>query len=112
MMNLRRAGSLLYATKCEAITRRIVELVAPRKIILFGSVARGARRARDIDLLIVLADGSPCRHVAQQLYQHLPRNGLSIDLVVVTEQELAAQGEASWSVVHEALRDGKVLYAA
>jgi predicted nucleotidyltransferase len=107
-----RGLAVLFETKCKRIAALIVTLVAPRKVIVFGSVARGAKRPRDIDLLVVMPDGADCRAVAQMLYQTLPRRGSSLDLVVVTEDEVAAHAQAPWSVIHHALKDGRVLYAA
>jgi predicted nucleotidyltransferase len=103
---------MLYETKCKSLVAAIVGLIAPRKVIVFGSVARGHKHPRDIDLLIVMSNGSHCRAIAQMLYQMLPRQGISLDLVVVTEDELSDQADAHWSVISHALSDGKVLYAA
>jgi predicted nucleotidyltransferase len=103
---------MLFESKCRAIVGDIVAMVAPRKVILFGSIAKGAPRPKDIDLLIVMPNGARCREVAQKLYRDVPRHGMAIDLVVITEQDLTDQADAPWSVICHALKDGKVLYAA
>ena len=53
------------ANDIERIVRAIVEEAHPRRVILFGSVARGeARDSSDIDLLVVIPDGTHRRKTA------------------------------------------------
>ena len=51
-------GSGLQQT-IDELVRRIVAAVQPRRIRLFGSAARGEfRRGSDIDLLVIMPDGT------------------------------------------------------
>jgi predicted nucleotidyltransferase len=44
------------------LVRRIVEIAQPRRIILFGSAVRDDMRPdSDIDILVVVPDGTPRR---------------------------------------------------
>ena len=96
----------------QEIVRRIVEAVAPEKIILFGSAARGQMGPdSDLDLLVVKA-GVHRRKTAQTLYQVLSGIGVSKDIVVVTPDDLKQYQDAVGMIIRPALREGKVLYAA
>lgn len=95
------------------IIRQIVALVAPRRIILFGSAARGdMRKNSDIDLMIVLPDRAAKKKSARILYTALETEGVPFDIVPVTEEDLARHGDTPGLVYRSALREGRVLYAA
>ena len=54
------------------VVRRVVEEVAPLRVVLFGSRARGtARPDSDVDLLVVVPDGTERRATAKRLYRRL-----------------------------------------
>ena len=95
------------------MVRRIVERVHPLQIILFGSYARGdARQDSDVDLLVVMPDGTPKHDTAVALRGILAGVGLPKDLVVTTPSEIADRGNIVGTVLRPALQEGKVLYAA
>ena len=95
----------------EQLTTAIVEAVAPMRIILFGSAARGEMRARsDLDVLVVVADGQHRGHAAEAIYCAKPRRTRPLDLVVATESDVERQRDAPWYVIAPALREGRVLY--
>jgi len=101
------------AAEIEKIVHAIVEEVHPRRVILFGSVARGeARESSDIDLLVVVADGAHRRKTARRLYRTVSGAGVPFDLVVATEGDLARYGDRVGLVYRTALAEGRVLYAA
>jgi predicted nucleotidyltransferase len=95
------------------IVRRIVEVARPKRIILFGSAARGEQGAHsDVDLLVVVPDGVPRRKTAQAIYRRLAGLGVSKDVVVVTECDVVEYGDNPTLVLYPALREGKELYRA
>ena len=97
----------------DELVRRIVAEVGPRRIVLFGSAARGeAQPGSDIDLLIVMPDGVHRRQTAQHLYGRLGSDRPPVDLVVATESDLLDHGDAPGYVYRTALREGRELYAA
>ena len=56
----------------DELVRRTVEAVQPRRIILFGSAARGTMGPQsDLDVLVVMPDSADCRAVARDLYRRL-----------------------------------------
>jgi predicted nucleotidyltransferase len=92
--------------------RRIVALAQPEKIILFGSEARGdARPDSDLDLLVIKS-GVHRRHLAREIYRRMIGVGRAVDVVVVTPEDVARYQDSPALVIHTALREGKVVYAA
>jgi uncharacterized protein len=91
----------------DAIVQRILGAVQPRRIIIFGSAARGEMGPdSDIDILVVMPDGVECLRTEMDLYTHLSGLGIPKDVVVATETEVAERGD-DWSLVlYPALREG------
>lgn len=99
--------------KLNELVTRIVDTVKPIRILLFGSVARReASDNSDIDVLVVVADGSHRRKIAQQIYRNLIGFGIAVDVVVATPADLQRYGNSPGLVYREVLRDGRELYAA
>jgi uncharacterized protein len=96
-----------------SVVDRIVEAVHPVRIILFGSAARGeARRDSDIDVLVVMPDGTHRRKTMADIYRALLGSRLDVDVVVATVSDLREYGATSGLVYKEALAEGIQLYAA
>ncbi|MHB1295353.1 MAG: nucleotidyltransferase domain-containing protein [Anaerolineae bacterium] len=97
----------------DEIVARIVAEVRPQRIILFGSRARGeAAPESDIDLLIVVPEGTHRRHVAQRIYRNLLGITVPFDIVVATPSDLAKYGDNPVLIYSDVLAEGKTLYAA
>nr|VFK62039.1 MAG: Nucleotidyltransferase domain-containing protein [Candidatus Kentron sp. TUN] len=65
------------------LTRNIIRLAGPLRIILFGSTARGESNPEsDIDLLVVIPEGAHRRHTTQFLYREIKQIGVPFDLIV------------------------------
>jgi len=100
-------------TEIEKLVRGIISEVRPLRIILFGSAARwGVDAARDIDLMVVVPDGTNRRQTARRLYRALTGIGVPYDLVVATPADLERHRDNPGLIYRSVLRDGKVLYAA
>ncbi len=96
----------------ENIVRRILTVVSPRKIYLFGSAARGTMHDNsDIDLLVVIPDGLHRRRTAQNIYRNLLGIGYAADIVVVTEEDIEKFDDDCSFVIQPALREGRIVYA-
>ena len=95
------------------LIRSIVESSHPRRIILFGSAARGEMDAdSDLDVLVIMPDGCDCLGTAQELHCRLAGLGRAKDIVVVEEGDVIRHGDNPYLVIHTALLQGKELYRA
>lgn len=93
--------------------KRILSVIQPTKVILFGSAARGEMHENsDIDLLIVTPAGTHRRKTAQKIYRNMIGVGFAADIVVITEDDLERYKEHHGMIIHQALEDGRVIYAA
>lgn len=107
------AGMIPSETLLEEVVRRIVDSANPRRIILFGSAARGAMGPNsDLDLLIVMPEGVHRRRTSEKVFRALRGIGVSKDVVVVTEKDVADHRNNPSLVLKPALDEGRELYAA
>lgn len=89
----------------------IVERFAPISIILFGSRARGnADRHSDVDLLVVMPEGTDESEACVAMQVALQHSPLPKDILVNTQERLERYGRMLGSVQRAALRDGVRLY--
>ena len=96
----------------EDFGRRIGEEFRPRKVVLFGSYARGAATAdSDVDVLVVMPfEGRPVdKSVEIRLKTNPP---FPLDLLVRTPEVVRRRIEMGDCFLRDILRDGKVLYEA
>jgi uncharacterized protein len=91
----------------------LVREARPRRIILFGSHARGDARAdSDVDLLVVQEQVDNQQAEMARLRRALSPLRIPVDVLVTPEARL----HTSWadfpgSYLYDALREGRVLYA-
>jgi predicted nucleotidyltransferase len=103
-----------------AVPRKVIQEIAdliarhfhPEKVILFGSYARGEPNPHsDIDLMVVMKNPAPRpRRVApiiRLIHQHF---SVAVDVVVRTPEGLALWAESPYSLSHQVLKEGVVLY--
>lgn len=97
------------------MTDRIVKAVNPRKVLLFGSHARGtARPDSDLDFLVV-EDGPfnatrSRRAAITRLAMLFPDVRIPIDFLVYSAEEVDRLKNTRNHVVYHAVNDGKALY--
>ena len=90
---------------------RIVGQFHPTRVVLFGSRARGtASDWSDVDLLVVMPDGTDRRQTAIEMHVALGDLPAAKDIVVTTPAHIAQRGHVIGTVLRPALREGKVLY--
>ncbi|HET7091266.1 MAG TPA: nucleotidyltransferase domain-containing protein [Anaerolineae bacterium] len=94
------------------IVEKIVRSIAPQRIILFGSRARGAATdTSDLDLFIVQDSYTSNREVRRQIESLLWGRRFGVDLIVRRPEEVArnvADGNPFYT--RHILGEGKVLY--
>ena len=94
-----------------AIVGRIVRLVDPLQVILFGSRARGDSRIdSDYDLLIVLDEVVDRRSTRIALRRVLDGLPISKDVVVASRAEIEEHNGPTWGIRAWALREGRTVY--
>ena len=95
----------------EDIAQKIVATFHPKRIVLFGSQARGdAGPESDVDLLIEMeSDLAPAERIRAVDRLFTPRVW-PMDVVVFTPVEAAQQRASRNSLVQVAEREGRVLY--
>lgn len=95
------------------ITDVLVRAARPKRIILFGSRARGgAAEGSDIDLMVV--EERPVNRFAEmvRLNRLLRSFDIPIDLLVVSEEKFQYWRDTPGNVYFEAASDGAILYEA
>lgn len=94
-----------------AIVGRIVRLVDPVRIILFGSRARGdAREDSDYDLLVVFDEIDDRRATRIQIRSAVDDLPIAKDIVVATTQEEAWAPRLLGDILQAAIAEGRVVY--
>ncbi|MGD8787393.1 MAG: nucleotidyltransferase domain-containing protein [Phycisphaerales bacterium] len=97
----------------ESLVQSIVEVVHPLKIILFGSYARGKTNPEsDIDVLVVMPEGTHCRRTAQLLYRQIRELGVPFDILVATPSVLEKHKDNIGLIYRTVLKEGREIYAA
>ena len=90
---------------------RIVVRFQPSRVVLFGSQARGdANEWSDVDLLVVLPNGTDRRKAAVEIHRTLGDIPVAKDIVVTTPDEISRRGNIVGGVLHEALQEGRHIY--
>ena len=97
----------------QKLVDNIVELVDPIEIILFGSYARGDPNPdSDIDLLVVMPDGTHRRNTMRHLYSNIDFFIVPFDILVANEGDLIEYKDDVGLIYYYALKDGKSIYAS
>lgn len=94
------------------ITEKIARGVAPQRIILFGSYARGeAIDASDLDLFVVQDSRASNREVRREIERLLWGRRFGVDLIVRRPEEVARNlADANPFYTRHILGEGRVLY--
>lgn len=101
------------ATIEDAGRRLAAAACSPARVVLFGSRARGdARENSDLDFLVIESHLGSKLDEMVRLRDALPPLGVPVDVVVVSEEEASRRERVPSTLVHRALREGRVLVAA
>ena len=103
----------LHDEQLTELVRRIVEAAHPLRIIVFGAAARGETGPdSDVDLLVVMPDGTHRLQTMQLLHTKLFGIPLAVDILVATPSDLARHRDNIGLIYRTILEEGKELYAA
>lgn len=106
-------GAMINEALIAEASRRLVAAAPQAKVILFGSGARGqAKAGSDLDFLVIEPELRSRREEFVRLREALGEIGVPVDLIVVSADHVAQWGKVRGSVIHEALREGRVLAGA
>jgi len=97
------------------IAHILIKEVKPEKIILFGSYALGkANEESDLDLAIIMESSLPRFKRGAEIRRALRADGrrwlFPMDILVFTPEEVELFRDSPYSLIHEILLTGKVLY--
>lgn len=93
------------------VLSKIVSLVSPQKIILFGSQAMGTQTVdSDYDLLVLIDGVVNKRKTAQQLYRDLLPYNVAIDLIIDTPENFEKNKNEKSFIYYQINKTGKVIY--
>ena len=93
------------------VTGVLVQAAHPKRIILFGSRARG-EAASDSDFDIMVVEEKPANRFAEivRLNRLLRSFDMAIDLLVVSDENFQYWRDTPGNVYYEAATEGQVLY--
>lgn len=99
-------------TKVDEAIRRIIDVVDPKMIIVFGSVSRReARDDSDLDILVVFDKIESERDLYAIIARQFVGLRLSFDLVIMSYDDFLRYRENEYSFTHEIISTGEVVYA-
>jgi predicted nucleotidyltransferase len=95
------------------LTDVLVQAAHPKRIILFGSQARGDA-VHDSDFDIMVIEEKPADRFAEmvRLNRLIRSSDIAVDLLVVSDETFEYWRETPGNVYYEASIDGQVLYQA
>jgi predicted nucleotidyltransferase len=100
------------AEKLQLVVERLVATAHPKRIILFGSRARGNADARsDVDLMVVKETVANRYEELVELDRALTGLTLPVDILLVSEAEFEERTAQPGTVERAARSEGLVLYA-
>jgi predicted nucleotidyltransferase len=95
----------------ENIVEKIVSLIHPTKIVLFGSRAQGnAKPDSDVDLLIIYDGNLSKREIKLQIHLLFPFRDFAMDVFVLSSREFEMQKNVIATVGRTAAKEGIVYY--
>ncbi len=93
------------------MVRRLVDIIHPDKVILFGSRARAEHRSgSDFDLLVIAESERPRHSRSAELYGVLKDIIVPTDIIVYTPHEVEEWSQVPQAFVTTVVREGRVLY--
>ena len=93
------------------IVEKIVQTFGPRRIVMFGSRARGEGGPdSDLDLMVEMESDRPPRERARAVDALFDHRRWSMDLLVYTPEEVQRARDTLGTLLYTIEREGKVLY--
>ena len=95
----------------DEIVKRVLTVVQPEKIIVFGSVAKEANKSgSDIDIAVVVQNVHSKRKTTMDIYMALEGIMVPVDVIVLTSEELDKYRQTIGTIIPEIVKNGKSIY--
>ncbi len=102
---------MLTPDEIDALVRRIVARLRPRKVIVFGSYAKGTATARsDLDLFVIQETDLPRAKRADDVRPIIANVLIPVDVLVYTPEEVEAHEGREFSFVRSVLQTGRTVF--
>ena len=100
-----------YLNILPEITRRIVSVSDPEKVILFGSYVRGDyHQDSDLDILVIVKHVTSTRLESVRLRRALRGLLVPVDVLVATTEQIDRYRNTVGLIYQSAIAEGKVVY--
>ena len=94
------------------ITRRILAVMVPERVILFGSAATGRMTPdSDIDILVVVSNPQRPRDESVRIRRQLRGLGYPFDIVVISTERFEESKGVVGGIAYPANRYGRTIFA-
>ena len=95
------------------LIQEIIKAVNPLSIWLFGSAANGSIEPEsDIDLLVVMPEGTHRRKTAQHIYRNISGIPVPFDIIVATPSDLEKHKNNIGLIYQSILKEGREVYVS
>ncbi len=102
---------MLTITEIDALIERIVVHIQPRKIIIFGSYAKGTATIKsDFDIFIIMETELPMANRADDMESIILNSLIPIDIHIYTPEEVEEYRKEPFSFVDNILNSGKTVF--
>lgn len=95
----------------EKILKKILEIITPEKVILFGSRAKGSNeKDSDYDILIVKSGIENKREISRKIYRNLLGTNASVDIIIELPEIIEKYKDSVGYIYKNILQEGKIIY--
>ena len=102
---------MLTPNEIDNLVRRIVALIQPQEVIIFGSYAKGTATIKsDLDIFVIKETELPMANRADDLAPMLSHALIPVDVHIYTPEEVEAYSQRPFSFVSTILKSGKTVF--
>lgn len=95
----------------EKILKKILEIITPEKVILFGSQAKGSsEKDSDYDILIIKSGLENKREISRKIYRNLLGTNASVDIIIELPEIIEKYKDSVGYIYKNILQEGKIIY--
>lgn len=103
---------MLTPNEIDNLVRRIVALIHPQEVIIFGSYAKGTATIKsDLDIVVIKETQLPMANRADDLAPMLSHALVPVEVHIYTPEEVEEYSQEPFSFVSSILKSGKRVYS-